>query len=45
MFFSGQDLWTKTKMTYKYFDPESPNNALYTYPYAATYSFGVNVTF
>lgn len=45
VFFSGQDLFTMTKMWYKYFDPESPNNVSYAYPYFSTYAFGVNVTF
>ncbi len=45
VFFTGQDILTFTKMWYKYFDPESPNNASYTYPYFSSYSFGLNVTF
>lgn len=45
VFFTAQDIFTSTKMWYKYFDPESPNNAAYTYPYFSTYAFGVNVTF
>lgn len=45
IFFSGQDIWTNTKAWYKYFDPESPNNASYAYPYFSTYAFGLNVTF
>ena len=45
VFFSGQDIWTATKMWYKYFDPENPNNASYAYPFMATYAFGLNVTF
>ena len=45
VFVSGQDIWTKTKAWYKYFDPESPNNASYTYPYFSTYAFGLNLTF
>lgn len=45
VFFSGQDLFTITKMWYKYFDPESPNNVSYAYPFFSTYAFGVNVTF
>lgn len=44
VFFSGQDIWTTTKMWYKYFDPESPNNVSYAYPYFSTYAFGLNVT-
>lgn len=45
LFISGQDIWTKTKAWYKYFDPESPNNVSYNYPYFSTYAFGLNVTF
>ncbi len=45
VFFSGQDLVTFTKMWYKYFDPESPNNAAYTYPFFATAAVGINLTF
>lgn len=44
VFFSGQDIWTASKMWYKYFDPESPNNVSYAYPYFSTYAFGLNVT-
>lgn len=44
-FFSGQDILTTSKMWYKYFDPESPNNVSYSYPYFSTWAFGVNVTF
>ncbi|MBS1664177.1 MAG: TonB-dependent receptor [Bacteroidetes bacterium] len=45
VFLSGQDIWTRTKAWYKYFDPESPNAAAYTYPYFSTYAAGLNVTF
>lgn len=45
VFVSGQDIWTATKAWYKYFDPESPNNASYSYPFTSTYAFGLNVTF
>ncbi|HEY4290905.1 MAG TPA: TonB-dependent receptor [Puia sp.] len=45
IFFSGQDIFTATKMWYKYFDPESPNSVAYSYPYFSTYAAGVNVTF
>lgn len=45
IFFTGQDMWTKTKMWYKYFDPESPNNVAYNYPLFASYAAGINVTF
>lgn len=45
VFFSGQDIWTYTKMWYKYFDPESPNNVAYSYPFSSTYAFGLNITF
>jgi hypothetical protein len=45
VFVSGQDIWTRTKAWYKYFDPESPNNAAYSYPFYSTYAFGLNLTF
>lgn len=45
VFFSGQDIWTYTKMWYKYFDPESPNNVSYSYPFSSTYALGLNITF
>lgn len=45
VFVSGQDVWTSTKAWYKYFDPESPNNVSYSYPFFATWAFGLNVTF
>ncbi|NQX40817.1 TonB-dependent receptor [Pedobacter steynii] len=45
IFFTAQDIWTASKMKFKYFDPESPNNVAFNYPYAATYAFGLNVTF
>ncbi len=45
IFFSGQDIWTATKAWYKYFDPESPANVSYAYPYFAVYALGINVNF
>lgn len=45
IFFSGQDIWTATKAWYKYFDPESPANVSYAYPYFAVYAMGINITF
>jgi TonB-linked SusC/RagA family outer membrane protein len=45
IFFTGQDIWTKTKMWYQYFDPESPNNVAFNYPFFSSYAFGVNLTF
>lgn len=45
IFFTGQDMWTATKVKFKYYDPENPDNAGFNYPYAATYAFGLNVTF
>jgi TonB-linked SusC/RagA family outer membrane protein len=45
LYVSGQDIWTRTKAWYKYFDPESPNNVSYAYPFYSTYAFGLNVTF
>jgi len=45
IFFSGQDIWEHSKMWYKYFDPESPNNAAYNYPFFRSYAAGCNITF
>ncbi|MFT3705182.1 MAG: TonB-dependent receptor [Agriterribacter sp.] len=45
IFFSGQDLWESSKMWYKQFDPENPNNAAYNYPFFRSYAIGLNVTF
>ena len=45
IFFSGQDIWEHSKMWYKYFDAESPNNAAYNYPFFRSYAAGVNITF
>ncbi|MBL7767845.1 MAG: TonB-dependent receptor [Flavipsychrobacter sp.] len=45
VFVSGQDVWTSTKAWYKYFDPESPNNVSYSYPFFATWALGLNITF
>jgi len=45
IFFSGQDIWEHSKMWYKYFDAESPNNAAYNYPFFRSYAIGLNLTF
>lgn len=45
IFFSGQDIWTSTRMWYKYYDPENPNNASFNYPLFRSYAVGLNVTF
>jgi len=45
IFFSGQDIWEHSKMWYKYFDAESPNNAAYNYPFFRSYAAGLNITF
>ena len=45
IFFSGQDIWEHSKMWYKYFDAESPDNAAYNYPFFRSYAAGVNVSF
>lgn len=44
IYFSGQDIWEHSKMWYKYFDPESPNNAAYNYPFFRSYAAGLNIT-
>lgn len=45
LYFSGQDIWTKSKAWFKYFDPESKDRDLYPYQFAATYAFGIDVVF
>ncbi|QDH79402.1 TonB-dependent receptor [Echinicola soli] len=45
VFFSGQDMWEKTKMWFTYYDPENPNNVSYNYPFFRSYAIGLNVTF
>ncbi len=45
IYFSGQDLWEKNKMWFKYYDAEDPTNASFQYPFFRSYSFGLNVTF
>jgi len=45
IFFTGQDLWEKNGMWYKYYDAENPNNASFNYPFFRSYAFGLNVTF
>ncbi|QMW01379.1 SusC/RagA family TonB-linked outer membrane protein [Spirosoma foliorum] len=45
IFFSGQDIWEKNKMWYKYYDAENPSNASFQYPLFRSYSFGLNITF
>ncbi len=45
IFLSGQDVWEKNKMWFKYFDAENPNNSGFQYPMFRSYSMGVNVSF
>ena len=45
IYFTGQDIWTISKMWFKYYDPESPNNADFIYPYFSSFAAGLNVTF
>ncbi len=45
IFFTGQDIWEKNKMWYKYYDAENPNNADFNYPLFRSYAVGLNVTF
>ncbi|WP_315815780.1 TonB-dependent receptor [Paraflavitalea speifideaquila] len=45
VYFTGQDLWEKTGMWYKYYDPEQPNNSSFDYPFFRSYAAGLNITF
>jgi hypothetical protein len=45
IFFTGEDLFTSTKMWYKYYDPEDPNNVSFNYPFYHSYAVGLNVNF
>ncbi|MCM1449799.1 MAG: TonB-dependent receptor [Clostridiales bacterium] len=43
VYLAGSNVWTLTE--FKYLDPESPSVSDGFYPQAATYTFGLNVTF
>lgn len=46
VYFAGQDLWEINNMWLKNaFDPETPDNASWQYPFFRTISFGLNLTF
>lgn len=45
VFFSGQDIWEKNKMWFKYYDAENPDNASFNYPFFRSYACGLNVIF
>jgi TonB-linked SusC/RagA family outer membrane protein len=45
VYFTGQDLLEFNKMWLKEYDPESPNQAAFQYPYFRSYALGINVTF
>ncbi len=45
IYFTGQDMWEKTGMWMKYYDPENPNGASFGYPFFRSYAVGVNLTF
>lgn len=46
VYVGGQDLWEINKMWVKSaFDPETPNNATWQYPFFRTFMVGVNLTF
>lgn len=46
IYFAGQDLWEVSGMWLKTaFDPETPDNASWQYPFFRTISFGINLTF
>ncbi|RYY53375.1 MAG: TonB-dependent receptor [Chitinophagaceae bacterium] len=46
IYFSGQDLWEVSNMWLKdAFDPETPDNSSWQYPFFRTVSFGLNLTF
>lgn len=44
VYFTGQDLWEKTK-TLEIYDPEMPQGSSYRYPFTRGFAFGVNLTF
>lgn len=44
IYFSGQDIWETTKAWYKYYNPESPDNASFIYPFFRSYAFGINLS-
>ena len=45
IFFTGENLFTATKMWYKYYDPEDPNNVSFNYPFYHSYAVGINLDF
>ena len=45
IYFSGQDLWEKTGMWYKYFDPENTDRVSFGYPLWRSYALGLNIGF
>lgn len=45
IFFSGENLGEYTKMWFKYYDPEDPNNVSFNYPFYRSYAVGINLTF
>lgn len=47
IYFSGENLWTATKLRSKYIDPEQAAQEANgrAYPYAQTFSFGLDITF
>ncbi len=46
IYVGGQDLWEINNMWIKNaFDPETPNNATWQYPFFRTFMVGLNLTF
>lgn len=45
IFFSGENIGEYTKMWFKYYDPEDPNNVSFNYPFYRSYAVGLNLTF
>lgn len=45
IYFTGQDIWQTSKAWYKYYNPESPDNVSFEYPFFRSYAFGINLTF
>ena len=45
IYFSGQDMWEKTGMWFKYFDPENTDNIGFQYPLWRNYAFGIDLNF
>ncbi|WP_164109423.1 MULTISPECIES: SusC/RagA family TonB-linked outer membrane protein [Sphingobacterium] len=45
VFFSGEDLFETKKSWHPYYDPETPNNQAFGYPFFRSFTFGANLIF